>query len=305
VGAQASYLSQNSLVEHFGLGAATRADTLEVVWPSGARDVLVGLESNRRVVVTEGRAPAADRAQVRRFWSLYRQATAQRTAGETRLAAESYARALALDPDHEDVLYYHGSMRLELGDFEGAARAWRHLLTVNASSARTHSRLGMLHLCLDPGAPLQLDSAERHLRRAHEINREENGPLLRLGEAALLRGDLTSARRYFATVLATHAASAPAHFYAGYIAWREGDAARAREAFRQAVAAPAAPVAGVRGEGDTRSGSAPLRAGGGGARCGQLRAIAERPRAADLERDMASRYRELDRLLAAARKRAR
>ena len=302
VGAQSSYLSQNSLVETFGLGAATQADTLEVSWPSGVRDVRAGVASNQRIVVVEGRASETDRTRVQRFWELYRQATAQRTAGQTWLAAESYARALELDPDHEDVLYYHGGMRLELADFEGAARAWRHLLMVNPSSARTHSQLGTLHLCLDPGAPFHLDSAELHLRRAHEINREENGPVLRLGEVALVRGDVTTARRYFADVLSTHAANSAAHFYSGYLAWKENDMARARVAFRQVGSSPAAsPIDRAPSEGDTKHGAPLLHSRE--ARCGQFRSLAERSRTNDPERDMVSRYQELDGLLSVARQR--
>jgi tetratricopeptide (TPR) repeat protein len=304
VGAQSSYLSQNSLIETLGLGASAQADTLEVVWPSGVRDVRVALPSNQRVVVTEGKTATTDRAQVQSFWKLYREATAQRVAGRTQLASGGYARALEINPDHEDALYYYGSTQLDLGDFDGAARAWRHLLSVNASSARTHSRFGTLFLCLDPGAPFQLDSAEQHLRRAHELNKEENGPVLRLGEVALLRGDLASARRHIGTVLGTHAESVPAHFYAGYIAWKQGDIARARAEFQLAVSAPESQApGGVLGEGDTKPGTAPLRTGG--ERCNQLRAIAEHPRAADPERDMPNRYRELDRLLAAAGTKAR
>jgi tetratricopeptide (TPR) repeat protein len=254
--------------------------------------------------VTEGRTATTDRAQIQSFWKLYREATAQRVAGRTQLASGGYARALEINPDHEDALYYFGSMQLDLGEFDGAARAWRHLLSVNASSARTHSRFGTLFLCLDPGAPFQLDSAEQHLRRAHELNKEENGPVLRLGEVALLRGDLASARRHIATVLGTHAESVPAHFYAGYIAWKQGNTARARAEFQQAVSAPESHApGGVLGEGDTKQGSAPLSASG--ERCNQLRAISEHPRAADPERDMPNSYRELDRLLAAARTKTR
>ena len=53
VGAQSSYLSQNSLIETFGLGALTRVDTLEIIWPSGRRQVQTGLSPNQRVLVTE------------------------------------------------------------------------------------------------------------------------------------------------------------------------------------------------------------------------------------------------------------
>jgi DNA-binding beta-propeller fold protein YncE len=59
VGAQAPYLSQNSRVQHFGLGSATRADTLEIRWPSGLIQRLTDLPANRRMSVVEGEVDEA------------------------------------------------------------------------------------------------------------------------------------------------------------------------------------------------------------------------------------------------------
>ena len=53
VGSQASYLSQNSLIEHFGLGTASRADTLEILWPSGTRQVIMDIAANQILHVVE------------------------------------------------------------------------------------------------------------------------------------------------------------------------------------------------------------------------------------------------------------
>lgn len=305
VGAQSSYLSQNSPIETFGLGAAARADTVEVSWPGGGRVARAGVAANQRLLLTEGEAAPVDRAQVRDFWKLYREATVLRVANDVQRASDTYARALAIDPRHEDVLYYYGTTRLALGDFAGAARAWRTLLGVNASSARAHSELGSLYLCLDPGAPFQLDSAARHLERAHEINREETGPLVRLGEVALLRGDLAAARRDFDAVLVTHAASAVARFYAGYVAWQQGDATLAQQQFARAIASAAttAPSALPPGEGDTKRGTAALTAAD--RRCDQLRAVTKRLRTDHPARDMVPRYAELSSVLARGRARAR
>ncbi len=55
VGAQSSYLSQNSLVAHFGLGEAATVDTLEVRWPSGLRQILTGVPTNRTLHLVEGK----------------------------------------------------------------------------------------------------------------------------------------------------------------------------------------------------------------------------------------------------------
>jgi Flp pilus assembly protein TadD len=305
IGAQSSYLSQNNLIETFGLGAATQADTVEVRWPAGARVVRAGVSANQRLLITESDAAGIDRTQVRDFWKLYREATSLRVARMTQRASDVYARALELNPKHEDVLYYYGGMRLDLGDFAGAARAWRTLATVNPSSARAHSELGSLFLCLEPGAPFQLDSAQRYFTRAHEINKEETGPLVRLGEVALLRGDLATAKRHFEAVLVTHAGNGAARFYAGYVDWKNGNAALAQRQFALAVAAAesAAPSALPPGEGDTKRGTAALVAETH--RCGELRAVTKRLRTADPKRDMVTRYRELNSVLSIPRARAR
>lgn len=54
IGTQSSYLSQNSLIEHFGLGADSKADTLEIVWPSGIRQVLFDIPGNQKIYIVEG-----------------------------------------------------------------------------------------------------------------------------------------------------------------------------------------------------------------------------------------------------------
>lgn len=54
VGSQSSYLSQNSLIQHFGLKYATTVDSLEVFWPSGARQVFTGIRVDQRLDITEG-----------------------------------------------------------------------------------------------------------------------------------------------------------------------------------------------------------------------------------------------------------
>jgi tetratricopeptide (TPR) repeat protein len=302
VGAQSSYLSQNSLIETFGLGSLTRVDTVEVVWPRGARQVQVNVASNQRLRVVEGETSArADRASVEQFWALMREGTAQRIAGQAAAALATYQRALVLNPNHADALYYAGNMQLALGGYADAASTWRRLLALDPGSARAQSQMGALFLCLDPGSPLRLDSADAYFRRAHEINKEETGPLLHLGESALVRGDRTRARQLFEMVLATHAASAPAHFYVGYLAMKAGDEPAAVREFTRAQALPiAAAVAGGTNEGDTKAGT-PMRAQW--QHCDDLRALSEERASGDPHQAMRERYRRLDSLLAAGRAR--
>lgn len=48
-----SYLSQNDLRLHFGLGTSSSADRIEILWPSGARQVIENVRGGRVVVVAE------------------------------------------------------------------------------------------------------------------------------------------------------------------------------------------------------------------------------------------------------------
>jgi hypothetical protein len=49
-----SYLSQNDLRLHFGLGSHTTVDRAEVIWPSGRTEILMKLEADRFYCVKEG-----------------------------------------------------------------------------------------------------------------------------------------------------------------------------------------------------------------------------------------------------------
>ena len=57
-----SYLSQNDLRVHFGLGSATKIERVEIRWPSGTVDVLKDLDADKYYSVLEGRGivPSGD-----------------------------------------------------------------------------------------------------------------------------------------------------------------------------------------------------------------------------------------------------
>jgi hypothetical protein len=52
-----SYLSQNELTLHFGLGAATKAEKVEIRWPSGKVQVLTGVQADQTLAVKEPVSP--------------------------------------------------------------------------------------------------------------------------------------------------------------------------------------------------------------------------------------------------------
>jgi hypothetical protein len=56
---QSSYYSHDDLRLHFGLGAAKRAEAIEVTWPSGVVDRLRDVAGGRVVTIREGETPAS------------------------------------------------------------------------------------------------------------------------------------------------------------------------------------------------------------------------------------------------------
>ena len=247
----------------------------------------------------------AEKEQVQRFWALYRQATAHRMAGRTAEAAGAYREALALHDGHEDALYYLGNMQLELKDFAAAREAWERLASLNPNSARAHARLGDLYLCLEPDTLFDLEAAEAAFSRAMDLNKEETGPLLRLGQIALIQGNLLEAQSYFDAVTGSNYKSVEAYFLGGYIAWKQGAARQAATHFAEAVrqAQPDKPPQGVLGEGDTKAGANLMASGASSCQAFQpylddLAQVQETPHPGFIN----LRYQEVDRFLEHIRK---
>jgi tetratricopeptide (TPR) repeat protein len=211
---------------------------------------LGGCKSPAGEEATRTRDP--QRQRVVDFWKRLSAATEARTRRDFAGAARLYEEALVLEPRHEDGLYYLGQSRRELGQAQPARVAFERLLEVNPASARGHLALGALFASPDPSEPMDLANAERHLRRAHEINGEETGPVVRLGEIALLAGRSAEARRWFESALRTNPKSVEAAFLAGYRGWEEGDATAALVRRVGEALKVDAPVKGVLSEGDRR-----------------------------------------------------
>lgn len=54
IGAQSSYLSQNSPIAHFGMETRVEADSLWVIWPSGNQQIVRNVPTNQRLRIVEG-----------------------------------------------------------------------------------------------------------------------------------------------------------------------------------------------------------------------------------------------------------
>lgn len=137
------------------------------------------------------------REHIRAFWEEFDAATAARGRADFGAAADRYRRALALNPRHEDSLFYLSVCLEELGKYAEAAASLRQLIEINPESNRAFSQLGDLLATLAPGAMPDFDAAAAAFSRNKEINYEESGPFLRLGLLELARGNMAKARESF------------------------------------------------------------------------------------------------------------
>jgi tetratricopeptide (TPR) repeat protein len=288
-GAGPSYLSQNYPEVLFGLGEATRVERVEVSWPGGHREVWSDVGVDRRWHLEEGSPPRPvgpseaagggrdhreprtsavskhalvsdlaselTREEKSRFWKLHRRAQSLFGQGNWEEAARVFAEMTALDPRHEDALYYRGNSLLELERFAEASECWEQLVRVNPLSSRALIQLGILQTLPNAGALFDLNAASNAFRTAHRINREESRPLMLWGEVDLARGKLDVANENLEAAYRMNPRATAALYLSGYIAWKRGDARNARELLDRARASLEKEVAvhDVPGEGDTRS----------------------------------------------------
>ncbi len=265
----ASYLSQSTTALHFGLGAARQIDKLTVRWRPGVVTEYGPLAAGRWEIV-EGEpgpreiaraapgsnareaAPPSDRARVVAFWDRHRSAMhALKVEKNPRKAAGLFEQALAIDPAHEDARYYLATALAAQGDTDGALRQYSELTRVNARSHRSLAGWGRLRALTQRNAS-DLAAAEEALGKAHDLNHEETGALLMLGEIALMRAQFNVAERRLKAVAQANARSAGAWFLLGYVRWKAQDAVHARESLERSRAAlgPEWKPAGTTAEGD-------------------------------------------------------
>jgi tetratricopeptide (TPR) repeat protein len=148
-------------------------------------------------------------------------------------AAALFRQALALDPTHEDSLYYLAACLASVGETDAALAQLAKLKTLNPQSQRAFAQWGTLR-ALSAKSDADLEAAETSLARAHAINPEETGALLILGEVALLRGDTRLAGERLTAACRTNPKAVGGFFLCGYLAWKRGDDTAARQFLQDA-----------------------------------------------------------------------
>lgn len=274
-----SYLSQSSHTLHWGLGANTRIDKLEIRWHAGETNLFENLTADAMYEAVEGQTtlrrkmgtPAMDsspgstgsvrsllssdeKQRVRKFWEVQRAAmNAMKVEHNNANAIALFQEAIALNPAHEDSRYYLGLCLASQGDSEGALAALAELQRCNPMSHRAWQQWGVVRT-LFAESTNDLALAEHALERAHSINPEETGALLVLGEVTLLQGHLDAAEEKFAAATKTNPKAAGGFFLRGYCAWKRGSSALARQCLEQTRSAlgPDWQPKGATAEGDVK-----------------------------------------------------
>jgi tetratricopeptide (TPR) repeat protein len=103
-------------------------------------------------------------------------------------------------------------------------------------SHRAHKQWGVLR-AIHAAGDEDLAAAQNALLRALEINREETGSLLVLGEISLLRGNLEEADDHLTRATYTNPRAVGGFFLRAYLAWKRADDAAASQLLETAQAA--------------------------------------------------------------------
>ncbi len=177
----------------------------------------------------------AKKENLRQFWDVYKQASQKRSAGEFEAAVSLYRKALTLKPNHEDSLYYMGNCFFELGRYQDAIRANQQLIKINPQgSSRGYMQLGLIHACLEPGAPFDLEKAGNFFQQTLQVD-PDSGALLGIGEVALLQGKWQKASDTLQSANDDNPMSMAAPYMLGYLRYRKGERQEAWRWFRLAV----------------------------------------------------------------------
>jgi tetratricopeptide (TPR) repeat protein len=247
----ASYMSQSSRTLHVGLGEASSIESVEVRWHAGESELFTGVQPGAawELVEGEGIATRLERPGVRtldvetllgqrasqevptsedgrgrlvEFWKLQRRGMdLVKLEDDCAQAVEVFRSALELNPGHEDALYYLGNCLVSLGREEEGLAELATLREVNPLSHRGHMQWGVVR-GLTARSRSDLEASEKALARALEVNQEETGSLLALGEVALLLGNDEVAKEHFEMACRTNPQAANGYFFRAYLAWKAG-----------------------------------------------------------------------------------
>ncbi|MBT5926301.1 MAG: tetratricopeptide repeat protein [Verrucomicrobia bacterium] len=248
-----SYLSQSTATLHVGLGSESIIQQIEVHWHAGAPQTFTNITPNVTWELKEGEttarriaksvsthntvsttSPKNERDQTIAFWNFQRAGmNAFKQDRNFALATEHFKKALSLNANHEEALFYHASSLIELSRTDEAIQQLQHLTEVNPHSLRGYQQWGTLR-SMTATTDGDWTQAEELLLKARAINPEETGVLQLLAEVALKREHLEQADKRFSQVIASNPRAARAHYLRAYISWKNKNSDKTVEHLQKA-----------------------------------------------------------------------
>jgi tetratricopeptide (TPR) repeat protein len=149
--------------------------------------------------------------------------------GERAQAIAGYRRGLELDPGRAQAHANLGSLLIQAGDLEGAARHLQRALTLDPRQARAHNLLG--NLFAERG---QLEDAVRHYEQAVGLDSGLADAHYKLGLLLAQAHDLPGARRHLEDAVRLLPDFPGAHRQLGEVLERQGLPGEAAESYRRA-----------------------------------------------------------------------
>ena len=235
-----SYLSQNDLRVHFGLGDATRIDRVEVRWPNGAEETFTGLEVDRIQTMTEGQPAATRQGDSPRVSQ--GQGTAV-TADEARTLALSHfvagrladaipylEQTVAATPNDMRIVYALATAYAQTRAPEKARATIARTFNVPPDSAAAHLLTGQMmnRLELEDLAEAELNAAGRQDPKLPEVH-------YLLGQIAIFRSRLDEGLALMRAELSINPAHAMAMYRIGDIYARQSHWPEAIDALQRSI----------------------------------------------------------------------
>jgi tetratricopeptide (TPR) repeat protein len=242
VGGSSSYLSQDSLTAHFGLGEAPGIDRVVVRWPDGTEEAFVGLAADTRHTLRRGSgdetgAVAAVAGSEEEFWAIYRAGNESRRSDDRGAAIVAYERALAIRPEHLDTLHNLAQLRYSRGEVVEALSLLERLATLDPRGNRAWQQLSRVSGSPIAGWAVDLEHADSMIDRALEINPNNSESHLLKARWAAYRGDRDAAETEIEEALGLNPRGAEAYALAIWLAVGAGDDDRAEQLRQRAIAA--------------------------------------------------------------------
>lgn len=177
------------------------------------------------------------REPVSAFWTYFNQATKYRLQGKADSSIIAYQKALKLNPQHEDALYYLGTMYEKADQLAGARETWVRLTELDPKSDRAFNQLGRLYFCINHPDYFHPEISRRYYQRAQDLNKEAFNANIRLGEIALFQNRIRDASLIFQNLSRMDRKDGEVYFILGYLKWKSPNQQDALRDIQKALAA--------------------------------------------------------------------